>query len=51
MDHKNGMEMGMFLAGLIMAIVPVLVGIGFYVFYFREYRAEKRAALETGDQP
>ena len=51
MDHHDGMRLGMFLGGLIMAIVPVVVGVGFYVFLLKAYREERRAALETGERP
>ena len=40
MDNE-GLRLGMFLGGLVMAAVPVTVGIAGIVFLFKKYREER----------
>ena len=38
---NEGLRLGMFFAGLLMAAVPVTVGIAGMVFLFKKYREER----------
>jgi hypothetical protein len=38
---NEGLRLGMFVGGVVMAAVPVAVGIGFGVFLFREFKKER----------
>ena len=38
---NEGLRLGMFVAGVVMAAVPVSLGIGFGIFLFKELRKER----------
>ena len=38
---NEGLRLGMFVGGVVMAAVPVAVAIGFGVFLFREFKKER----------
>lgn len=38
---NEGLRLGMFLAGLVMASVPVTAGIAAMIFLFKKYREER----------
>lgn len=40
---NEGLRLGMFLGGLIMAAVPVSLGIGIGIYVFRQYRLQRSA--------
>ena len=49
MDNE-GLRLGMFLGGLVVAAVPVAVGVGGIIFLFKEYRKERSLAGRASDQ-
>ena len=38
---NEGLRLGMFVGGVVMAAVPVTLGVTFAVFLFKEYRKER----------
>ena len=40
MDNE-GLRLGLFLAGLLMAAVPVSLGVAFFVFLFKEFKRDR----------
>lgn len=40
MDNE-GLRLGLFLGGLVMAVVPVALGISAMIFLFKKYREER----------
>jgi hypothetical protein len=45
MQHEGGLELGMFLGGLLMALVPISVSVGFLLWSLKErQRAQRRRA-------
>lgn len=52
----EGLRLGMFLGGVVMAFFPVLIGVALTVFLVREYRHERergreQAAAESAEGP
>jgi hypothetical protein len=43
---NHGMMQGMFWGGLVMAIPPVVLGIGLAIYIWRQHRAVRRAEEE-----
>ena len=50
MDNE-GLRIGMFLAGLLMASVPVSLGVAFGVFLYKEYKRDRAREGEGTHQP
>lgn len=46
---NDGLRLGLFLGGLVMAAVPVSVGIGFAVFLFKEFKKERSLGERAPD--
>ena len=49
MDNE-GLRLGLFLGGVIMAAVPVSLGIWFGIFLFKEFKKERLQAEEAHEQ-
>jgi hypothetical protein len=53
MQHDGALELGMFLGGLLMALVPISISVGFLVWSLKErqraQRARAAAASESRD--
>ena len=49
MDNE-GLRLGLFLGGLVMAAVPVTLGIAGMIFLFKKYREERKLADRTTEQ-
>ena len=47
---NEGLRLGLFIGGVVMAAVPVAVGIGFGVFLFKEFRKERLSREATSDR-
>lgn len=45
----EGLRLGMFLGGVVMAFFPVLIGVAFTVFLVKEYRAERERTRERAE--
>lgn len=48
--HTEGLRLGMFLGGLIMAAVPVSLGLGVGIYVLRRYLLD-REQTSPGDEP
>lgn len=44
MVDAEGLRLGMFVGGVVMAAFPVMVGVGLVVFLLKEYRNERGSA-------
>ncbi len=49
MDNE-GLRLGMFLGGLVMAAVPVAFGVWGIIFLFKEFRKERSLAERVSDE-
>ena len=49
MHHDNGLELGMFLGGLLMALVPISISVGILVWALKERRRARAAAAVQGN--
>ena len=47
---NEGLRLGLFLGGLVMAAVPVCVGLGFVVFLYRQFKEERLQNENTRQQ-
>jgi hypothetical protein len=43
MHHDGGLELGMFLGGLVMAVVPISISVGLLVWTLKERQRAQRA--------
>jgi hypothetical protein len=50
MDHDGGLELGMFLGGLLMALVPISISVGFLLWALKERQRALRARI-AADRP
>jgi hypothetical protein len=49
MQHDGGLEMGMFLGGLLMALVPISISVGLLVYALKERQRVLRARAAAAD--
>jgi hypothetical protein len=42
MQHEGALELGMFLGGLLMALVPISISVGFLVWALKERQRARR---------
>ena len=49
MDHDGGLELGMFLGGLMMALVPISISVGLLVYALKERQRAQRARAAAAD--
>ena len=47
---NEGLKMGMFIGGIVMATVPLVLGSWFGVFLFRELRKERQLREVSSDE-
>jgi hypothetical protein len=50
MHHEGALELGMFLGGLLMALVPISISVGFLLWALKE-RQRARAAVADPREP
>jgi hypothetical protein len=51
MDHHDGLMIGMFWGGLLVASVPILLTLGVGIFVFQRWRRERRGSQEDLSSP
>ena len=50
MHHDGGLELGMFLGGLVMALVPISISVGFLLWALKERQRARAAAAEPRER-
>jgi hypothetical protein len=53
MDNE-GLRLGLFLGGVVMAAVPISVGVGFAIFFYKQFKQERlqrEGAHQQGETP
>ncbi len=49
MDHSDGLMIGMFWGGLLVAAVPILLTLGVGIYVLNRWRRDRAAATERSD--
>ena len=49
MQHEGGLELGMFLGGLLMALVPISISVGILVWTLKERQRGLRARAAAAE--